>query len=61
MAEYGEKEKEKKEIVGVIRACIKMVTRGMKPVNEHPIYAKVAYILGLRVSTSHRFAFLFHP
>ncbi|KAM0942684.1 putative aminoglycoside 6'-N-acetyltransferase transcription regulator GNAT family [Dioscorea sansibarensis] len=54
VAEYEEKEKEKKEIVGVIRACIKMVTRGRKPVNEHPIYAKVAYILGLRVSPSHR-------
>ncbi|KAJ0989536.1 hypothetical protein J5N97_007892 [Dioscorea zingiberensis] len=54
VAEYGEKVKEKKEIVGVIRACIKMMTRGRTPVNEHPIYSKVAYILGLRVSPSHR-------
>ncbi|KAJ8634788.1 hypothetical protein MRB53_009055 [Persea americana] len=43
-----------KEIVGVIRGSIKTVTRGKKPFNEFPIYAKVAYILGLRVSPNHR-------
>ncbi|KAG6526465.1 probable N-acetyltransferase HLS1-like [Zingiber officinale] len=45
VAEWGEK----KEMVGVIRACIKMVTRG-----KDSIYVKVAYILGLRVSPHHR-------
>ena len=50
-----------KEIVGLIRGCIKTVTCGKK--NQRlaknqttiaPIYTKVAYILGLRVSPSHR-------
>ncbi|CAK7336308.1 unnamed protein product [Dovyalis caffra] len=36
------------EIVGVIRACVKTVTRGSSG------YVKLAYILGLRVSPSHR-------
>ncbi|OMO85695.1 hypothetical protein CCACVL1_10039 [Corchorus capsularis] len=44
VAEYGEK----KEIVGVIRGCVKTVTRG------NSLYVKLAYILGLRVSPSHR-------
>ena len=55
------------EIVGMIRGCIKTVTCGKKlsrnvknyssyndlakPV---PVYTKAAYILGLRVSPSHR-------
>lgn len=59
VAEYGEG----KEIVGVIRGSIKTVTRGKKPFNELPIYAKVAYILGLRVSPNHRyflFTFILH-
>ncbi|XP_058069898.1 probable N-acetyltransferase HLS1 [Magnolia sinica] len=53
-----------KEIVGLIRGCIKTVTCGNKlsrngkngsENNVHlPIYTKVAYILGLRVSPSHR-------
>ncbi|XP_030972471.1 probable N-acetyltransferase HLS1 [Quercus lobata] len=43
VAEYGEG-----EIVGVIRGCIKTVTRG------NSIYVKLAYILGLRVSLTHR-------
>lgn len=51
VAEYGAG----KEIVGVIRGSIKTVTRGKKPFNELPIYAKVAYILGLRVSPNHRY------
>ncbi|QHO10419.1 hypothetical protein HN51_068389 [Arachis hypogaea] len=57
------------EIVGMIRGCIKTITCGKKPSrntkhsdtsntgnsNRHlPVYAKVAYILGLRVSPSHR-------
>lgn len=43
VAEYGEG-----EIVGVIRGCVKTVTRG------NSIYVKLAYILGLRVSLMHR-------
>ncbi|OAY82602.1 putative N-acetyltransferase HLS1-like [Ananas comosus] len=50
VAEYGEEE----EIVGVIRACVKMVTRGRAPTSTKPAYVKVAYLLGLRVSPSHR-------
>ncbi|CAL0330783.1 unnamed protein product [Lupinus luteus] len=53
------------EIVGMIRGCIKTVTCGKKQLNRQnnndsnptkhvPIYTKVAYILGLRVSPSHR-------
>lgn len=49
-----------KEIVGMIRGCIKIVTSGKK-IFKHgkfsksvPIYTKIAYILGLRVSPSHR-------
>ncbi|KAK2657615.1 hypothetical protein Ddye_010667 [Dipteronia dyeriana] len=57
VAEIGE------EIVGMIRGCIKTVTCGKKlsrngknnNQNKHlPVYTKVAYILGLRVSPSHR-------
>ncbi|KAK3221222.1 hypothetical protein Dsin_008247 [Dipteronia sinensis] len=53
VAEIGE------EIVGMIRGCIKTVTCGKKlsrnGKNKHlPVYTKVAYILGLRVSPSHR-------
>ncbi|OMP01857.1 hypothetical protein COLO4_11556 [Corchorus olitorius] len=50
-----------KEIVGMIRGCIKTVTCGKKLSRKNdpttktlPIYTKVAYILGLRVSPSHR-------
>ncbi|KAG2729476.1 hypothetical protein I3760_01G251600 [Carya illinoinensis] len=43
VAEYGEA-----EIVGVIRGCVKTVTRG------NSVYVKLAYILGLRVSPTHR-------
>ncbi|KAJ4959488.1 hypothetical protein NE237_026599 [Protea cynaroides] len=50
VAEYGEE----KEIVGVIRGCIKTVTRGKKTMTSCPIYAKVAYILGLRVLPTYR-------
>ncbi|KAJ7951985.1 Acyl-CoA N-acyltransferase (NAT) superfamily protein [Quillaja saponaria] len=44
VAEYGGE----KEIIGVIRGCIKTVTRG------NSVYVKLAYILGLRVSPTHR-------
>ncbi|KAK4488884.1 hypothetical protein RD792_004674 [Penstemon davidsonii] len=43
------------EIVGVIRGCIKTVTSGKtRSRNEFPVYVKLAYILGLRVSSTHR-------
>ncbi|WCJ40376.1 Acyl-CoA N-acyltransferases (NAT) superfamily protein [Euphorbia peplus] len=45
VAEYGER----REMVGVIRACIKTVTTG-----NSSTYVKLAYILGLRVSSFHR-------
>ncbi|CAM0909136.1 unnamed protein product [Alopecurus aequalis] len=59
VAECGEK------MVGVIKACIKMVSRGRKNTSSssstptqqqqpQPPYVKVAFILGLRVSPSHR-------
>ncbi|KAK1317252.1 hypothetical protein QJS10_CPA05g02207 [Acorus calamus] len=50
IAEYGEK----KEIVGTVRGCMKTVTRGKTIFREFPVYVKVAYLLGLRVSPSHR-------
>ncbi|CAB4320980.1 unnamed protein product [Prunus armeniaca] len=59
-----------KEIVGIIRGCIKIVTCGKKLIRSNngiadssnedsdpklePICTKLAYILGLRVSHSHR-------
>uniref|UniRef100_M4D5L8 N-acetyltransferase domain-containing protein n=1 Tax=Brassica campestris TaxID=3711 RepID=M4D5L8_BRACM len=53
---------EEKEIVGMIRGCIKTVTCGKKLDLNHksqndtvkPLYTKLAYVLGLRVSPSHR-------
>ncbi|KAL0431501.1 UNVERIFIED_CONTAM: putative N-acetyltransferase HLS1 [Sesamum radiatum] len=61
----GGEDKEKREIVGMIRGCIKTVTCGTKlsrngkncstkPPEPLPVYTKLAYILGLRVSPSHR-------
>ncbi|XP_057957474.1 probable N-acetyltransferase HLS1 [Malania oleifera] len=59
VAEMGEE----KEIVGMIRGCIKTVTCGKKLSRNGngrnagtsvPVYTKLAYILGLRVSPSHR-------
>ncbi|KAH9667469.1 putative N-acetyltransferase HLS1 [Citrus sinensis] len=44
VAEYGEE----KEIVGVIRGCVKTVTTGGSN------FVKLAYLLGLRVSPTHR-------
>ncbi|OIV89187.1 hypothetical protein TanjilG_25173 [Lupinus angustifolius] len=44
VAEYGEEG----EVVGVIRGCVKTVTRG------NSVYVKLAYLLGLRVSPQHR-------
>lgn len=57
--------KSEREIVGMIRGCIKTVTCGKKlsrngktdlplPIPV-PVLTKVAYILGLRVSPSHRY------
>ncbi|KAM0951467.1 putative transcription regulator GNAT family [Dioscorea sansibarensis] len=48
-----------KEIVGLIRGCIKTATCGKKSFrypakHQTPIYTKLAYILGLRVSPTHR-------
>ncbi|OIT37801.1 PREDICTED: probable N-acetyltransferase HLS1 [Nicotiana attenuata] len=53
---------EKREIVGMIRGCIKTVTCGKRlPRNNHdctklhlPVFTNIAYILGLRVSPFHR-------
>ncbi|XP_047962596.1 probable N-acetyltransferase HLS1 [Salvia hispanica] len=54
----GGQDKERREIVGAIRGCIKTVTCGTKlsrlANKSIPIYAKLAYVLGLRVSPSHR-------
>ncbi|CAH8263182.1 unnamed protein product [Arabidopsis lyrata] len=65
VAEIGPKEN--KELVGMIRGCIKTVTCGStkrldlthsKSQNDvvitKPLYTKLAYILGLRVSPTHR-------
>ncbi|KAL1540884.1 putative N-acetyltransferase HLS1 [Salvia divinorum] len=56
----GDKDKSEGEIVGMIRGCIKTVTCGSnvsrngKNCPTLPLYTKLAYILGLRVSPSHR-------
>ncbi|KAL0319053.1 UNVERIFIED_CONTAM: putative N-acetyltransferase HLS1 [Sesamum angustifolium] len=51
VAEYGDV----REIVGVIRGCIKTVTSGKRSSSTQlPVYVKFAYILGLRVSATHR-------
>lgn len=59
-------DKEEREIVGMIRGCIKSVTCGKKvsrsnksgnnPIKPLPVYTKLAYILGLRVSPFRRYA-----
>ncbi|XP_008238090.1 PREDICTED: probable N-acetyltransferase HLS1 [Prunus mume] len=74
VAELVGEEEEEKEVVGMIRGCIKTVTCGKKlsrngkNVTHHnknddvlddtlkplPVYTKLAYILGLRVSPSYR-------
>ncbi|MCP6508618.1 GNAT family N-acetyltransferase, partial [Klebsiella pneumoniae] len=41
------------EIIGLVRGCVKSVVSGCTQAKD-PIYTKVAYILGLRVSPSHR-------
>ncbi|KAL6888785.1 hypothetical protein ACP4OV_009811 [Aristida adscensionis] len=52
VAEYGEEE----EVVGVIKACTRMVSRGRKKLSLSSTkqFVKVACLLGLRVSPSHR-------
>ncbi|KAL5683913.1 hypothetical protein ACJX0J_010298, partial [Zea mays] len=47
------------EIAGVVRGCVKTVvsagtTTTQQANKDDPIYTKVGYILGLRVSPSHR-------
>ncbi|CAN1190754.1 Probable N-acetyltransferase HLS1 [Linum perenne] len=49
VAEIGEE----KEIVGAVRACIKTVSQGNNSSNANH-YVELAYILGLRVSPTHR-------
>ncbi|GJN23216.1 hypothetical protein PR202_gb10845 [Eleusine coracana subsp. coracana] len=41
------------EIAGLVRGCVKSVVSGTTHANE-PIYTKVGYVLGLRVSPRHR-------
>uniref|UniRef100_A0A453LW47 N-acetyltransferase domain-containing protein n=2 Tax=Aegilops tauschii subsp. strangulata TaxID=200361 RepID=A0A453LW47_AEGTS len=41
------------EIIGLVRGCVKSVVCGGSH-SKDPIYTKVAYILGLRVSPNHR-------
>lgn len=66
VAEMGEQ----KKIVGMIRGCIKIATCGKKHsrnaktntnnnelIKMVPVYTKVAYILGLRVSPFHRYTY----
>lgn len=60
VADGGGEIKERREIVGTIKGCIKTVTCGTKlSRNDNfkalPVYTKLAYILGLRVSASHRY------
>jgi len=47
------------EIVGLVRGCVKTVVYGtgttQQAKDDDPIYTKVGYILGLRVSPSHRY------
>ncbi|TKW37652.1 hypothetical protein SEVIR_1G062000v4 [Setaria viridis] len=54
VAEYGDEE----EVVGVIKACTRMVSRGKKTTQSFSSsskqFVKVACLLGLRVSPSHR-------
>ncbi|KAL5706837.1 putative N-acetyltransferase hls1 [Ranunculus cassubicifolius] len=60
VAEKMGEDEDGNKIVGLIRGCIKTVTCGKKlsrtptTTATNPIYTKLAYILGLRVSTSHR-------
>ncbi|XP_009587553.1 probable N-acetyltransferase HLS1-like isoform X1 [Nicotiana tomentosiformis] len=50
-----EGKEEKRGIVGMIRGCIKTVTCGKRlSRNNLPVFTKIAYILGLRVSPLHR-------
>lgn len=49
------------EIAGLLRGCVKTVVSGTTQQTQQakdkddPIYTKVGYILGLRVSPSHRY------
>lgn len=68
--QVGEEE-EQRQIVGMIRGCIKTVTCGKKlsrnatknandSTKTLPVYTKLAYILGLRVSPSHRYVLILY-
>ncbi|CAK9157463.1 unnamed protein product [Ilex paraguariensis] len=50
VAEYGKE----REIAGIISGGIKTVRRAKKDMNDFPVYVKLACILGLRVSPTHR-------
>ncbi|EMS65253.1 hypothetical protein TRIUR3_14524 [Triticum urartu] len=52
VAEYGEEGAG--EAVGVIKACVRTVSRGKTMTKTKQQFAKVACLLGLRVSPSHR-------
>ncbi|KAJ6850008.1 putative N-acetyltransferase HLS1 [Iris pallida] len=41
-------------VVGLIRGCVKTATCGKKAHRDAPIFTKLAYVLGLRVSPAHR-------
>ncbi|CAN6297676.1 unnamed protein product [Urochloa humidicola] len=42
------------EIAGLVRGCVKTVVSGTTTHGNDPIYTKVGYVLGLRVSPRHR-------
>ena len=42
------------EIAGLVRGCVKTVVSGTTH-SKDPIYTKVGYVLGLRVSPRHRY------
>jgi len=42
------------EIAGLVRGCVKTVVSGATHAKD-PIYTKVGYVLGLRVSPRHRY------
>jgi hypothetical protein len=53
VAEYGQED----EVVGVVKVCTRMVSRGKKKQSlssSSKQFVKVACLLGLRVSPSHR-------
>lgn len=51
------------EIAGLVRGCIKTVVSGttQQACCSDPIHTKVGYVLGLRVSPSHRYVYVLLP